>query len=157
MDTNDGKASASEIPRRIIEESTLDAVIYADRSGTIRLWNHGAEIMFGYRPDEAVGQSLELIIPERLRTPHWQGWDRVMETGTTRYGTSPLSAPGVTKEGRRISLEFSIVILKDPEGRIDGVAAILRDVTERWNADRERRKLLKEYERQLADRTADGD
>lgn len=157
MDTDDRKAPASEIPRRIIEESTLDAVIYADRSGTIRLWNHGAEIMFGYRPDEAVGQSLELIIPERLRTPHWHGWDRVMETGATRYGASPLSAPGVTKDGRRISLEFSIVILKDPEGRIDGVAAIMRDVTERWNADRERRRLLKEYERQLADRAAGGD
>lgn len=155
MNANDGEAVASEISHRIIEDSTLDAVIYADRSGTIRMWNRAAESMFGHCSDEAVGESLDLIIPERQRGAHWRGWERVMETGVTQYGSSPLSAPGVRKDGSRVSLEFSIVILKDTAGDIDGVAAILRDVTERWNADRELRRTLREYEQRLTDRGTD--
>ncbi|WP_291480507.1 PAS domain S-box protein [Corynebacterium sp.] len=151
-DSTNAQFPEAEIARRIIAESTLDAVVYADRSGTIRLWNHAAETMFGHRPDEAVGRSLDLIVPERQRDAHWRGWDRVMESGTTRYGTAPLTAPGVRKDGSRISLEFSIVMLKDPDGRVEGVAAVLRDVTERWNADRERRRLIREYEQRLAGR-----
>jgi PAS domain S-box-containing protein len=155
MDDTHGESTTTGIPRRIIDESTLDAVVYADRSGTIRLWNRAAETMFGHTAEEAVGQSLDLIIPERQRDAHWTGWDRVMETGATRYGTSPLTAPGVRKDGSRVSLEFSIVMLKDADGQVEGVAAILRDVTERWNADRERRRLLREYEQRLAATDAD--
>lgn len=137
------------LAERIITGSTLDAVVYADHSGTIRLWNDAAVHMFGWSAEDAVGQSLELIIPEKMRDAHWTGWDRVMETGVTRYGLEPLTAPGVRKDGTRVSLEFSIVMLKDAEGRVEGVAAVLRDVTARWEKDRELKRRVRELERQL--------
>lgn len=135
---------------RIITGSTLDAVVYADHSGTIRLWNDAAVHMFGWSAEDVVGQSLELIIPEKMRGAHWTGWDRVMETGVTRYGREPLTAPGVRKDGTRVSLEFSIVMLKDAEGRVEGVAAVLRDVTARWEKDRELKRRVRELESQPA-------
>lgn len=144
--------STDEISARIIADSTLDAVIYADRSGIIQLWNAAAEDMFGHSADEAMGQSLDLIIPERQREPHWTGWDRVMETGETRYGTQPLTAPGTRKDGSRVSLEFSIVMLKDADGNVEGVAAVLRDVTQRWSDERERKKRIRELEALLNER-----
>lgn len=139
------------LAERIITGSTLDAVIYADHTGTIRLWNDAAVDMFGWPAEDAVGQSLELIIPEKLRGAHWTGWDRVMETGVTRYGREPLTAPGVRKDGTRVSLEFSIVMLKDAEGRVEGVAAVLRDVTARWEKDRELKRRVRELEVQVSE------
>lgn len=141
--------AADVLAGRIIAGSTLDAVIYADRTGTIRLWNDAATHMFGHTAEEAVGQSLELIIPEKMRGAHWSGWDRVMETGETRYGLEPLTAPGVRKDGSRISLEFSIVMLKDAGGKVEGVAAVLRDVTARWEKERELKRRVRELEAQL--------
>lgn len=129
-----------------IVAATQDAVIYADREGVIRLWNTGAETIFGYSADEAVGKSLDLIIPEKQRQRHWDGWDRVMATGKTRYGSEPLAVPGVRADGSRVSLEFSITMLWDSEDRIAGIAAVLRDVTARWKQDRELRKRLAELE-----------
>lgn len=139
-----------ELAPRIIEESTLDAVIYADRSGAIRLWNDAATELFGYSAEEAVGQSLDLIVPEKHRKAHWTGWDRVMETGRTKYGKDPLSAPGMTKHGKRVSLEFSIVMLKDTGGKVEGVAAIMRDVSKRWERDRKMIEELRELKRERA-------
>lgn len=140
----DNEFTWREFAPRIITDSTLDAVIYADRSGTIRLWNDAATDMFGHTADEAVGQSLEIIIPEKHRGAHWTGWDRVMETGKTKYGKDPLSAPGVTKSGDKVSLEFSIVMLKGEEGKIEGIAAILRDVGKRWEREKKLREELRE-------------
>ena len=113
--------------------ASADAVVATDREGIIRRWNPGAERIFGHRADEAIGQSLDLIIPERLRAAHWQGWRRVMETGESRYGHGDLlSVPGIRKDGQRISVEFTIVPLKDEAGRIAGLAAVMRDVTKRF-------------------------
>lgn len=137
------------LAERIISGTTLDAVIYADHTGTIRLWNDAAVDMFGWSAGDAVGQSLDIIIPEKMRGAHWTGWDRVMETGVTRYGLEPLTAPGVRKDGTRVSLEFSIVMLKDAAGRVEGVAAILRDVTARWEKEREFKRRVRELESQL--------
>lgn len=139
------------LAERIITGSTLDAVIYADHTGTIRLWNDAAVDMFGWPAEDAVGQSLDIIIPEKMRGAHWTGWDRVMETGVTRYGLEPLTAPGVRKDGTRISLEFSIVMLKDDEGRVEGVAAVLRDVTARWEKERELKRRVRELEAQVSE------
>ncbi|WP_431856087.1 PAS domain-containing protein [Azospirillum sp.] len=114
-------------------ESPAEAVIYSDREGVIRLWNAGAERVFGFTAAEALGQSLDLIIPERQRKVHWDGYDAVMASGQSRYGSGDLlSVPALTKGGGRISVEFTIVPLKDEEGRMLGMGAILRDVTKRF-------------------------
>ncbi|WP_297008986.1 PAS domain S-box protein [uncultured Corynebacterium sp.] len=144
-----GTTPTRPLTERIIAGSTLDAVIYADRTGTIRLWNDAAVDMFGWSTEDAVGQSLDIIIPEKMRGAHWTGWDRVMDTGVTRYGLEPLTAPGVRKDGTRISLEFSIVMLKEgdrADGRVEGVAAVLRDVTARWEKERELKRRVSELE-----------
>ncbi|HZP36422.1 MAG TPA: PAS domain S-box protein [Methylomirabilota bacterium] len=135
-------ATLHDLLCRQIVEQMPDAVIFADRDGVVRLWNRAAETVFGYSADEALGQSLDLIIPERFRARHWDGYARVMETGTTRYGTRLLAVPAMRKDGQRISIEFSIALLKDERGRVTGAAAIVRDVTARWHEERELRQRL---------------
>jgi PAS domain S-box-containing protein len=132
--------------RRIVEEMP-DAVIFADRQGAIRLWNRGAETMFGYSADEATGQSLDLIIPERFRARHWAGYRNVMATGVTSYGDRLLAVPATRKDGQRISIEFSIALLKDEQGGVMGAVAVVRDVTARWQAERELRERLTALEK----------
>lgn len=124
---------------RQIVDGVQDAIIFADREGIIRLWNSGAEAIFGYSEIEAIGQDIEIIIPEKLIERHRQGYRKVMETGDSKYGRELLGVPALRKDGARISIEFSIVILKT-EGRVAGSAAVIRDVTARW----EREKALKE-------------
>jgi len=127
--------------RQIVDHAP-DAIIFADQSGVIRLWNSGAEAMFGYRAEEALGQTLDLIIPERLRARHWEGYHHAMATGSTRYGREVLAVPGVRKDGTRLSLEFTIVLVRDESGSLLGPAAIIRDVTERWARDKALRERL---------------
>lgn len=125
---------------RQIVEGAPDAIVFADRDGIIRLWNAGAEAMFGYRAGEAVGQSLDLIVPEKLRPRHWEGYHKVMATGVTKYGRDVLAVPGMRKDGTRISLEFTVVLVRNANGQLLGTAAVIRDMTARW----EREKALKE-------------
>lgn len=128
-----------------IVELSADAILAADAKGTIRFWNPGAARIFGYPSEEAVGASLDIIIPERLRARHWDGWDHVIASGSTRYGSGDLlSVPALTKDGRQISVEFTIALLRDDVGRIIGMAAILRDVTARFEEMRRLRKALSE-------------
>lgn len=133
--------------RRIVEEMP-EAVIFADRQGVVRLWNRGAETMFGYSADEALGQSLDLIIPERFRARHWDGYRQVMATGVTSYGQRLLAVPAMRKDGQRISIEFSIALLKDERAEVAGAVAVVRDVTARWQAERELRGRLAVLEAQ---------
>jgi PAS domain S-box-containing protein len=121
--------------QRIVEEMP-EAVIVSDRAGVIVFWNRAAEVMFGHSAVEAMGQSLDLIIPERFRARHWAGYRTVMSTGVTRYGHELLAVPAIRKDGRRISLEFSIALLRDDSGELAGAAAIIRDVTARWERER---------------------
>ena len=134
-------SSPDRLYRRIVEEIP-EAVVLADRDGVIRLWNRGAETVFGYAADEALGQSLDLIIPERFRARHWDGYRHVMATGVTSYGQRLLAVPAIRKDGQRISIEFSIALLKNERGEVTGAAAIIRDVTARWHAERELRARL---------------
>ncbi len=127
---------------RSIVENAPEAVIFADREGIIRLWNAGAVEMFGYTVGEALGQSLDIVIPENLRSRHWEGYNRVMATGETKYGKDLLAVPGIRKDGARISLEFSVLMVRDPEGKILGTAAVLRDVTARWKKEKELRDRI---------------
>jgi PAS domain S-box-containing protein len=136
-----------------IVQAAPEAILYATRDGIIRLWNAGAEAIFGWTAAEAVGQSMDFIIPERLRSRHWTGWDKVMETGVTRYGGRDLLAvPALRKDGAPLSIEFSIQLLRDDGGAITGAVAIVRDVTARWQKDKELRLRLKELEAKLAAR-----
>ena len=123
-----------------------DAIMFADREGIIRLWNHGAERIFGCSSEQAIGQSLDLIIPEKLRERHWEGYNKTMVTGETRYGTEMLAVPAMHQDGSRMSTEFSIVMLKDDDGKPLGVAAIMRDITERQQQEKELRERLAEFE-----------
>ena len=119
-----------------------DAILFSDNEGIIRLWNRGAEMIFGFSAAEAIGQSLNLIIPERLREVHWQGYHRVMATGETRYGKDLLAVPALHKDGHQLSCEFSIVMLKDAQGKVLGIASIMRDVTERWQREKDLKQQL---------------
>ncbi len=128
-----------------ILSAAADAVVATDRDGIIRVWNPGAERIFGHRADEALGQSLDLIIPERLRPRHWEGFRQVMATGESHYGAGDLlSVPGLRKDGHRISLEFTIVPLKDMQGQMQGLAAVMRDVTARFEEIRSLKQKLAE-------------
>jgi PAS domain S-box-containing protein len=138
-----------ELPRRILEGSP-DAVLVSDRGGAIRGWNAAAARLFGFPAEEALGASMDLIVPERLRGRHWGGWEQVMESGVTRYGDGQLLAvPALHKDGRQLSVEFSIQLLKDGAGRIEWVVAIFRDVTERFQRDKALKLRLKELEAKL--------
>ena len=134
--------------QRIVEETQV-AIIFSDREGIIRLWNSGAEAMFGYRAEEALGQTLDLIVPERQRSRHWEGYTRVMGTGVTRYGRELLAVPALTKDGKRISIEFSIALLRTPSGELLGATAILQDVTVRWQQQKDLKSRLATLEAKL--------
>ena len=122
---------------------TPDAILYADQGGIIRMWNSGCERIFGFATEEAVGQSLDIIIPENLRARHWRGYEETMRTGETRYGTGDLlSVPATRKDGTRISVEFSITPFHDAQGRIIGLGAIMRDVTKRFEEMKALRKEI---------------
>jgi PAS domain S-box-containing protein len=143
-------SDAEQLSSRIVEQAA-DAIIYADHDGVIRLWNAGAERIFGYSAGEALGQKLDLIIPERLQERHWTGWNHAMAAGESHYsGNDLLSVPGVRKDGARVSLEFSVALLRDEAGTILGVGAILRDVSERFQRDRELRERLAQLEKRAA-------
>jgi PAS domain S-box-containing protein len=131
-----------------------EAILVTDRQGVIRLWNSGAARMFDYSAAEAVGQSLDLIIPENLRGRHWDGYARVMVSGETKYKTGLLSSPGIRKDGSRISLEFSMVLLKDDTGAITGCGAIMRDVTATWKKEKDLKAQLAACETKLAELSA---
>jgi PAS domain S-box-containing protein len=132
-----------DLPVRILDGSP-DAILICDRAGIVRYWNVAAERVFGFNITEALGVSMNLIVPERLRVRHWAGWEATMTTGATRYSEGQLLAvPALHKDGRQISIEFSIQLLKDADGQIEWVVAIVRDVTERFIREKGRRASLK--------------
>ncbi|HEX7052699.1 MAG TPA: PAS domain S-box protein [Burkholderiales bacterium] len=123
-----------------------DAIVVADPQGRILVWNPAAERLFGFTADEALGRSLDLIIPERFRQRHWEGYEKVMRSGETRYGDQVLRVPALRKDGRPLSIAFTVALLKDANGRVESIAAIVRDDTERWNEERNLKKRLAELE-----------
>jgi len=123
--------------------SASDAIVASDREGAVVFWNPGAERIFGFTAAEAIGQSLDLIIPEPQRARHWEGYDRVIASGVSRYGAGDLlAAPGLRKDGARISLEFSIVLVKDAAGQVAAMVSVMRDVTAKFEEMRTLRKRL---------------
>lgn len=131
---------------RMLVREAADAIVYADAEGRIRFWNRGAERVFGFAEAEALGRSLDLMIPERLRARHWAGYAQTMHSGKTRYGAGDvLAVPALRKDGSQISVEFTVLPFRDATGHMAGIAAVLRDVTKRF----EETKALK---RELAGR-----
>lgn len=135
-----------------ILDKAADAIVFADADGVVRLWNAGAERIFGFSAEEIVGKSMDPIIPENLRERHWEAYDEAMKTGTTRYNRDLLAVPAIRKDGTRISIEFTIALIRDADGKLLGPAAILRDVTTRWNQDRDLRKRLAALEAQVKEK-----
>jgi PAS domain S-box-containing protein len=135
---------------RLIVAASPDAIIFADREGIIRLWNRGAEAMFGFPVTEALGQPLEMIIPENLRARHNEGYRRVIASGVTKYAQDLLAVPALRRDGSRISVEFTVTLVRGDEGEIGGIAAIIREVTARWQRDKALRERLAALEAEVA-------
>ena len=128
-------------------QAAADAIIAADADGKIIFWNPAAQRIFGFTADEALGQSLDLIIPERFRVRHWEGYGQVMSTGKTKYQSDVLRVPALHRDGKTLSIAFTVSLLDNPDGgRL--IAAIVRDETVRWDEERKLRKRLAELEKQ---------
>jgi PAS domain S-box-containing protein len=129
----------------VVKESP-EAIVVTDPAGIIRLWNDGAVRIFGFSAAEAMGQNLDIIIPEKLRDRHWKGYFQTMATGHTRYGDKLLSVPATHRDGQRLSIEFSVALLRDDAGQIVGISAIMREVSERREAEKALRAKLSELQ-----------
>ncbi|MGA8937584.1 MAG: PAS domain-containing protein [Acidobacteriaceae bacterium] len=145
---------STEIEYEQLIRAIGDGVVIADAAGTITLWNPAAERIFGFSAEEAMGKSLDLIIPERLRQRHWDGYDKTMETGVTKYGSELLRVPAVHKDGRPLSIAFTVALLYSQEHAVTGIAAVIRDDTARFNDERTLRKRVAELEAQIAGKPA---
>ena len=141
----EGELTEAWLARAVVIESA-EAIVVTDPDGIVRLWNKGAARVFGYSEADILGQSLDVIIPEKLRERHWIGYRQTMLTGYTRYGDKLLSVPATHRDGRRLSIEFSVALLRDDADRIVGISAIMREVTDRREAERALRTKLAQLE-----------
>jgi PAS domain S-box-containing protein len=148
--THDAGKSGSLIGSPLLNailQSSSEAIMASDVEGKIMFWNPGATRIFGFDATEALGQSLDLIIPEKLRARHWQGYRHVMATGHSRYSEGDLlSVPALTKDKQRISVEFTIAILRDDQGNMIGMASVMRDSTARFEEMKSLRRRIAELE-----------
>ena len=126
-----------------------DSIIVADAQGAIVLWNKASERIFGFTQADALGQSLDLIIPQRQQQRHWDGYNKTMETGITRYGADLLKVPALHKDGRTLSIAFTVSLLQDADGKVTGIAAFVRDESARFAEDRKLRARLVELEAKI--------
>jgi PAS domain S-box-containing protein len=127
-----------------ILECISEALIFADQDGVIRIWNPGAESIFGYTSDEAVGQSLDLIIPEHLRKAHWDGFNRAVSRGTTAYGRRSVITRSLHKSGQQLYVDMSFAVVNNHAGETIGATAIARNATERYLEEKNLRRQLAE-------------
>lgn len=127
-------------------EQLADAVVIADPSGEIVFWNEAATRVFGWPASETVGQSLDMIIPERQRRAHWDGYGKTMATGETKYASDLLRVPALNADGERHSIAFTVTLLHGPDGEVSGIAAVVRDETDRWSQEQELRRRVRELE-----------
>ncbi len=132
-----------------------DAVVVCDVKGLVVVWNAGAERTFGWTAAEAVGQRMDMIVPERLRKRHWDGYDKSMATGKTRYAHDVLRVPAVDKAGRALSIAFTVFMLFDADGKVVACGSVIRDETERFAQDRALKQRVAELEAQLAAQTGE--
>ncbi|MDT5015972.1 MAG: hypothetical protein QOD39_2132 [Mycobacterium sp.] len=146
--TIDGGVTDAWLARAVVAESG-EAIVVTDPEGIILLWNNGAARIFGFSAADVVGESLDVIIPEKLRARHWQGYQQTMLTGYTRYGNKLLSVPALHRDGHRLSIEFSVALLRDAADQIVGISAIMREVSERREAEKALRAKLSEFQARI--------
>ncbi len=123
-----------------------DAVVVADPEGAITVWNPAAERIFGFTAADALGQTLDLITPERHRRRHWDGYAKTMRTGITRYGAETLRVPAIHKDGHQLSIAFTVGMIRDASDQVTGIVAVIRDETERWAEEKRLRQRVAELE-----------
>lgn len=121
-----------------VVEQALDATIFADREGIVRIWNARAEMVFGFSASEAIGGSLDVIIPEDLRAAHWRGFNRAIAAGRTRLGGRAMVTRAVHKQGGKLYVELSFGIVKGGPQGVMGALATAKDITQSYLASRER-------------------
>ena len=138
----------SAIDFKQLVEQIGDAIVASDASGAITLWNPAASRMFGHTETEALGQSLDLIIPQRQQQRHWDGYRKTMQTGITKYGNDVLRVPAVHKDGHTLSIAFTVAMLYTPDKKVAAIVAVIRDETTRFAEERNLRKRLTELESQ---------
>ena len=126
-----------------------DAVMVCDAAGAITLWNPACERMFGHTEAEVMGKTMDMIIPERLRKRHWEGYEKTMATGITKYGTDVLRVPAVDKAGNSLSIAFTVAMLYGADGKVNAIASIIRDETSRFAEERALKKRVAELEAQV--------
>ena len=146
---------SSTLDLKQLVEAIGDAIVISDAKGAITLWNPAAERMFGFTQEDALGKSLDLIIPERQRQRHWDGYQKTMDTGITRYGNDVLRVPAVHKDGHTLSIAFTVALLHTPDNKVAAIVAVIRDESSRFAEDRALRKRLTELEAKLATQTAE--
>ena len=137
--------SAAPLTSQLVEDSP-DAMIFADREGVIRVWNSAAERIFGHRAEAALGQTLDLIVPERFREQHWTGYDRALTARATKYVGQSLPTRAMRADGTQITVELSFAIVLGADGEALGALATARDISERFEQERELRRRLRELE-----------
>ena len=115
---------------RLVVEQAPDGIIFADREGVIQIWNSAAAELFGYLPEEAVGRTLDIIIPEHLRPTHWEGFGKAVASGYTKHGTGALNTRATHKAGRKVYVSLAFSVVKDREGKVMGAMATARPFTE---------------------------
>lgn len=142
--------------RERLFEQAPDAIIFADHDGVIREWNAAAERIFGHAAADALGQSLDLIIPEQFRDAHWRGYHRAVASGKTKYVGQALPTRSERRDGATIYVELTFAILHDEGGSAVGAIAHARDISERWAAEREQRRRLRELEERASSSGDDG-
>jgi PAS domain S-box-containing protein len=130
----------------VLVHQAPDAMIYADLDGLIRVWNPAAERIFGHSATAAIGQNLDIIIPEPLRAAHWKGYDRALAAGDTKYRGQSLPTKALKADGSQFYVELSFSIIHGGDGEVIGALAHARDITERFERDRARRRRLRELE-----------
>lgn len=147
------ESAAAELDASLYEaivKQAPEAVILADPRGMIRLWNASAEVVFGYDAGEVLGRSLDVIIPERLRTAHWDAFGKSLAAGATKYAGRVLTTRSMHKDGRTLYVDMSFALLRDAGGAIVGVLAFIRDCTERYLAEKALRTRVTDIEKQAA-------
>ncbi|HHX34208.1 MAG TPA: PAS domain S-box protein [Gammaproteobacteria bacterium] len=145
------KTTSTELANWLVEQSP-DATIYSDKQGLVRVWNAAAEKMFGFSAEQALGQSLDIIIPESLRKAHWRGFDMAIAAGVTKHSGKPMATKALRADGSEFYTEMGFALIFNDQGEVEGTVAQARDITERFEKGRADRQRLRELEKQVAEK-----